>query len=165
MTQSYIKTRRVATGAALCALALIFSYIEFLIPLPIGIPGIKLGLANIVIVICLYKLGIRYACMVNLARIALAALLFGSMFSALYALSGAIFSLICMIILKRCGLFSIVGVSMAGGVFHNVGQLLVAAMLMQTGAVLLYLPVLLIAGMLTGIINGILSVLIIRSLK
>lgn len=165
MTRSYIKTRRVATGAVLTALALIFSYIEFLIPLPIGIPGIKLGLANLIIVVCLYKLGIRYAYLINFARVVLAALMFGSAFSALYALSGAFFSLTCMVLLKRCGLFSAVGISMAGGVFHNVGQLLVAALLMQNGEVFLYLPVLLISGMLTGIINGILAIIIFRSLK
>ena len=114
---------RIAACGMLTALALIFSYIEFLVPLPIAIPGIKLGLANIVVLVCLYTLGERYAFLINCTRIVLAALLFGSVFSALYALAGGLVSFAVMALLKRADAFSVCGVSMAGGVFHNLAQL------------------------------------------
>lgn len=149
----------------LTALALIFSYIEFLIPISIGLPGIKLGIANVVIVVAIYKLGASYGLVINIARILLAALLFGNMFSAIYALCGGLLSLIVMVLLKKTNLFSIVGVSMAGGVFHNVGQILIATVLVSSVKALYYFPVLLFAGLVTGIINGVISTLILRALK
>ena len=155
---------RAAACGVLTALALIFSYIEFLVPLPIAIPGIKLGLANIVVLVCLYLLGEKYAFFINCTRIALAALLFGSLFSALYALAGGIISLAAMARLKKTGIFSVCGVSMAGGVFHNLAQLTVAAFLVETAQVYYYFPVLLLSGMATGIGIGVLATLILRSL-
>lgn len=151
--------------AMLTALALIFSYIEFLVPISIGLPGIKLGIANIVIVVAIYKLGGAYGFVINIARILLSALLFGNMFSAIYALCGGLVSLAIMLLLKKTNLFSVVGVSMAGGVFHNVGQILMAIILVGSGKVLYYFPVLLLAGMATGIINGFIDTLILRALK
>ena len=151
--------------AMLTALALIFSYIEFLVPISIGLPGIKLGIANIVIVVAIYKLGGTYGFVINIARILLSALLFGNMFSAIYALCGGLVSLAIMLLLKKTNLFSVVGVSMAGGVFHNVGQILMAIILVGSGKVLYYFPVLLLAGMATGIINGFIDTLILRALK
>lgn len=151
--------------AMLTALALIFSYIEFLVPISIGLPGIKLGIANIVIVVAIYKLGGVYGFVINIARILLSALLFGNMFSAIYALCGGLVSLAIMLLLKKTNLFSVVGVSMAGGVFHNVGQILMAIILVGSGKVLYYFPVLLLAGMSTGIINGFIDTLILRALK
>lgn len=166
MTQSTTsRTKTIASCGLLTALALIFSYIEFLVPINLGAPGIKLGLANIVVVICIYGIGPKYAAFVNLVRVLLAALLFGSMFSAVYALSGAVVSFAGMLLLKKTDLFSMVGVSMAGGVFHNLGQIIVAACIMQTKGIILYFPVLLIAGMLTGIINGVISTLVIRKIR
>ena len=161
-------TSRPAKAAAcgvLTALALIFSYIEFLVPLPIAIPGIKLGLANIVVLVCLYTLGEKYAFFINCTRIALAALLFGSLFSALYALAGGLVSFAVMALLKRTHLFSAAGVSMAGGVFHNLAQLTVAGLLVETAQVFYYFPVLLLSGMATGIGIGILATLILRSVR
>ena len=155
---------RAAACGVLTALALIFSYIEFLVPLPIAIPGIKLGLANIVVLVCLYLLGEKYAFFINCTRIALAALLFGSLFSALYALAGGIISFAAMALLKRTGIFSVCGVSMAGGVFHNLAQLTVAAFLVETAQVYYYFPVLQLSGMATGIGIGVLATLILRSL-
>ena len=102
------------TCALLAALALIVSYIEFLLPLNVGLPGIKLGLANIVVVLALYYLGPQYALLINLIRIALSALLFGSLFSGLYALAGGLVSLGVMALLKKTGLFSLTAVSAAG---------------------------------------------------
>lgn len=151
--------------AVLTALALIFSYIEFLLPLSIGLPGIKLGIANIVIVVTIYMLGTVEGLIINVARILLSALLFGNMFSCFYALAGGLVSLLVMAILKKTGIFSTLGVSMAGGVFHNVGQIIVATFIVSSSKVLYYFPVLLFAGLATGIINGFISTLILRSLK
>ena len=153
------------TCALLAALALIVSYIEFLLPLNVGLPGIKLGLANIVVVLALYYLGPQYALLINLIRIALSALLFGSLFSGLYALAGGLVSLGVMALLKKTGLFSLTAVSMAGGAFHNLAQLIVAALVASTSDVFLYLPVLFIAGIATGIFNGIVCTLVLRKLK
>lgn len=152
-----ITSRPIAMGGMLTALALIFSYIEFLIPISIGIPGIKLGFANIVIVYALYKLGAKEAFLVNLCRVVLAGLMFGSVFSTLYALSGALVSFAGMALLRKTRLFSTAGVSMAGGVLHNLGQIMVAALVVQTAQVLLYFPILIFAGILTGAINGIVA--------
>ena len=155
---------RIAACGMLTALALIFSYIEFLVPLPIAIPGIKLGLANIVCLVCLYALGEKHAFLINVTRIALAALLFGSVFSALYALAGGVVSFAVMALLKRTKRFSVCGVSMAGGVFHNLAQLAVAGLLVESAQVFYYFPVLLLSGMATGIGIGILATLILRSI-
>ena len=155
---------RIAACGVLTALALIFSYIEFLVPLPIAIPGIKLGLANIVCLVCLYALGEKHAFLINDTRIALAALLFGSVFSALYALAGGVVSFAVMALLKRTKSFSVCGVSMAGGVFHNLAQLAVAGLLVESAQVFYYFPVLLLSGMATGIGIGILATLILRSI-
>ncbi len=139
----------------LAAVALIFSYIEAIIPFSIGMPGIKLGFANIVIVYTLYRFDGKYAFAVNIVRILLAALLFGSVFSALYALAGGMVSLCAMILVKKAGVFSVTGVSMTGGVFHNLGQLIVAACVVQTPQVIIYFPVLIFSGIASGIVNGI----------
>lgn len=155
---------RIAACGVLTALALIFSYIEFLVPLPIAIPGIKLGLANIVCLVCLYALGEKHAFLINVTRIALAALLFGSVFSALYALAGGVVSFAVMALLKRTKRFSVCGVSMAGGVFHNLAQLAVAGLLVESVQVFYYFPVLLLSGMATGIGIGILATLVLRSI-
>lgn len=149
----------------LAAVALIFSYIEAVIPFSVGIPGVKLGFANIVIVFTLYRFDGRYAFAVNLVRILLAGLLFGSVFSALYALAGGMISLCAMILLKKGGVFSVTGVSMAGGVFHNLGQLVVAACVVQTAQVVIYFPVLIFSGIAAGIVNGIAAQLCLNRIK
>ncbi len=155
----------IPVAAILASLALIFSYVEFLFPLSLGIPGIKPGLANIVVVVALYKLGARTALMVNLTRILLAAALFGSVFSGLYSLAGGLVSFAVMTALRRTGLFSTAGVSMAGGVFHNLAQLAVAALIVESPEILYYFPLLLLSGMAAGLINGVLGTWILRSLK
>ena len=146
---------RVAYLGGFTALALIFSYVEYLIPFQIGIPGVKLGLANLIIVIALYKMSLREAYLLSVTRVVLAGLIFGSMFSILYSLAGALLSLTVMAFLKKSGGFSILGVSIAGGVMHNVGQLIVAMFVVQTFSVSYYIPVLLIAGLITGLVIGI----------
>lgn len=159
------RSRKIATASLLSALALIFGYIEFLIPISVAAPGIKLGIANIVIVVALYKLGVKWALPINVVRVLLSALLFGSVFSALYSLAGAILSFIVMALLQKTDKFSIAGVSMAGGVAHNLGQLIVACLVMETSEVFYYYPVLLISGLATGIGIGILATLIINKIK
>lgn len=150
-------TGAIALGGMLTALALIFSYVEMLIPFSIGAPGIKLGLANTVIVYALYKLGDRYAFSVNICRILLSGLLFGSVFSTLYALSGGLLSFGVMAALKKWGIFSEAGVSMGGGVAHNFGQLLVAVFVVKTPQVMAYFPVLVFSGIAAGTLNGIIA--------
>lgn len=141
-------------AAMLACLALIFSYVEFLIPISLGIPGVKLGLANLVIIIALYGLDWKYALTINVVRICLSGLLFSGVFGIMYSMGGGIISFIVMISLIKSRKFSIVGVSMAGGVFHNLGQILVAAQLISNLKIFYYFPVLLFSGMGTGIVIG-----------
>ena len=150
-------SKRVATMAIMIALAMIFSYIEAILPFNIGIPGVKLGIANIVVILALYILDEKAAVIVSLIRILLAGIMFSGIFAALFGLGGAVLSLIVMILLKKSNKFSIVGVSMAGGVVHNIGQLLIATIIMGTLKIFLYFPVLLFSGMITGIIIGVLA--------
>ena len=134
------------------ALALIFSYVETLIPIQFGVPGIKLGLANLIIVIVLYKTDWREALLLSVVRIILAGFIFGSLFSIIYSLAGGILSLAVMALLKRTDRFSVAGISIAGGVCHNIGQLIVAMVVVETYQVGYYL--LLIAGLITGAVIG-----------
>lgn len=146
---------RVAYFGVFTALALIFSYVETLIPIQLGIPGVKLGLANLIIVVALYKLDLREVYLLSIVRVVLAGFLFGNYFSIIYSLAGGLFSLTVMALLKKKGGFSIIGISIAGGVCHNIGQLLVAMAVVETFSVSYYFPVLLIAGLLTGALIGI----------
>lgn len=139
------------------ALALIFSYVETLIPISFGIPGVKLGLANLIIVIALYRLKLKEAYLLSVTRVLLSGFLFGNYFSILYSLAGGLLSLSVMALLKKCGGFSIIGVSIAGGVSHNIGQLIVAMLVVETYQVTYYLPALLISGLLTGALIGVVS--------
>ena len=141
----------------LTALGLIIGYIEFLIPIPLGIPGVKPGFANIVIVWALYSLGPWEALMINGMRIFLSGFLFGNFSMILYSLAGAAVSFLCMCLAKKSGLFSMTGVSMIGGVMHNMGQLLVAMAVLETVSLVYYGPVLLAAGVITGLLIGIVS--------
>ncbi len=157
-------SKKVATAAVLTALAIIFGYIEFLLPLSFAMPGIKLGIANIVVVVALYTMGERYALLISLVRVLLSALLFGNVFSALYSLAGAVLSILVMIVLKKTGLFSVAGVSMAGGAAHNLGQLIAACFLMENVNVLYYYPVLLLSGLACGIGIGFIATPILSKL-
>lgn len=139
------------------ALALIFSYLETLIPVSVGIPGVKLGLANLITVIALYKIPVKDVYVLAVVRVVLAGFIFGNYFSILYSLAGAVLSLTVMVILAKSDGFSVMGVSMAGGVAHNVGQLLIAMAVVETFSVVYYIPVLLVAGLVTGLLIGIVS--------
>lgn len=156
---------RAAYFGVFTALALIFSYVESLIPIHFGVPGIKLGLANLLIVIFLYKRNAKEALLLSVIRIVLSGFLFANLFSILYSLAGGILSLAVMAYLKKRGTFSVVGISIAGGVAHNLGQLVVAMLVVETYRVGYYFPVLLIAGVLTGMLIGIVAVEILKRLK
>lgn len=157
-------TRRVALTGLLAALALIFSYVEVLFPFNAGVPGVKLGLANLVPLVLMYRMDERYAFAVNLIRVALAGLLFSGLFAALYSLAGSCVSFIIMLLLKKTDKFSILGVSMAGGVFHNLGQLCVAIFAISGPQLIHYMPVLILSGMAAGIIVGIGAYILIQRL-
>ncbi len=149
-----IMAKKYAYSAMLVALAMIFSYVEALIPFSFGIPGIKLGLANLVVVIGLYFLKPLQVFGILLMRIVLVAFLFGNMSSLIYSLAGGVFGFCIMLLLKKSKGFSITGISMAGGISHNMGQLIVAAYVVENRHVFYYTPVLLVAGLLTGMLIG-----------
>ena len=138
------------------AVALILSYVETLIPITFGIPGIKLGLPNMIVVLLLFgqRYGAKEALLVNGMRIVLSGFMFSNLYAILYALAGAAFSFIAMLIGKRLRCFSVIGVSVLGGVFHNIGQAVVAMIVVETFAVSYYIPFLIVAGTITGMLLG-----------
>jgi heptaprenyl diphosphate synthase len=141
----------------LASLALVLSYVEALVPASTTLPGVKLGLANMAVLVALYALGPGYAFTVNGLRILLAGALFGTPFSMAYAAAGGLVSFLVMLALQKTGKFSMVAISMAGGVFHNVGQVAVAVLLLNTPEVWSLLTPLGIAGMVCGLVTGMVS--------
>lgn len=148
-------TKKAAYFGVLLSLSLILSYVESLFPFGFGIPGVKLGLANLVTMIALFCLGTRQAILLSVLRVVLSGILFGNVFAVVYSLSGAAFSLTIMILFKKMKKFSVLGVSIAGGVAHNIGQIILATFLMENKAFFYYIPVLLIVGTVTGMLIGI----------
>lgn len=146
--------RRVALDGILVALAMIFSYIETFIPFNFGVPGIKLGLANLVVLLGLTFLPAVDVLLISVVRIVLSSLLFGNVMSLWYSLAGGLLSFLCMWLLTKREGYSIIGISMVGGVMHNVGQVITAAIIVRTIQLTWYLPVLLVAGLVTGLIIG-----------
>lgn len=159
-----LRTKNLALSAILAALAMILSYVEAMVPMPVPIPGIKLGLANLVILLAIYRLGFKYALAINCIRIFVTGLLFTGVFGILYSLAGGLLSLLVMYLLYRTEIFSMVGVSMAGGVAHNLGQLLTACLIMSNIRLMSYFAVLLFAGMGSGILMGIVAWLVCQRL-
>lgn len=156
---------RLASFGVFVALALIFSYIETLIPFQIGIPGIKLGLANLVIVVALYRMSPGEAFALSVVRVIVAGFLFGNLMSIFYSLAGGLLSLAVMWGLKHLKSVSILGVSIAGGVCHNLGQLLAAAVVVETYSLVFYIPVLLVSGMVTGLVIGLASAEMLKRIR
>ena len=150
----------VALYGMLISLAFIFSYIEAVIPIPIPVPGVKLGLANLVSIVGLYTVGIKGTIAVSLVRIVLVGFTFGNLSSMIYSLAGGTVSLIFMILLKKTGKFSQVGVSIMGGIGHNIGQLTAAALITESAGVFYYLPFLMVAGVIAGAVIGLLGALV-----
>ena len=157
-----MKLKRVALLSVLVALAMVLSYLEALIPPIVAIPGVKLGLANSVTLFALYSLGVFDSCTVSLLRVLLSALLFGNAVGLAYSASGAVLSLVMMILTKRIGIFSSIGVSIVGGVSHNIGQVLCAMAIMETAGLITYLAPLLISGMIAGVAIGAICGLLVR---
>lgn len=180
MTHTYndnprpLSPQQLAAIGMLSALALVLSFLESLIPFQPGLPGIKLGLANLVIVFALYRMNVHSALLINTVRILLAGLLFSGLFGLLYSAAGAAASLTAMTLLLQINrkkeqagksiLFSIFGVSMTGGVFHNLGQLLVAILFLSSLNLIYYLPVMIISGIVMGLINGMIARLLLQKL-
>lgn len=160
-----MSAKKTAFYGLFLALALVAGYVERLLPINLGIPGVKLGLANAVTMVLLYTVGIRAAAGISVIRILLTGMLFGNGFAMVYSGAGAVCSLGIMLLLKRTNKFSCVGISVAGGVFHNLGQIIVAALVLETQALLYYLPVLILSGLAAGITIGILSGIVIRRIE
>ena len=160
-----MRTKKIAVMGLSVALAMILSFVESQIPALVAVPGVKVGLANIAVVFTLYKLGWKEAAMISLIRVFLVTLLFGNLGLLWYSLAGAVLSLLGMMLLKKTGLFSEIAVSVVGGVLHNVGQLAVASLLMETDLLLYYLPFLLVFGVVAGIVIGLLAGVMVRRIR
>lgn len=158
------KTKKIATYGMLIALAFIFNYIERLMPFSFAIPGIKLGLANIVVLMALYTLGYKAAFSITIVRVLLAGFSYGNTYQMMYGMAGAILSCILMTLMHRTKKFSVVGVSVVGGLGHNIGQIIVA-MLVLSKSLFYYLPYLLIGGAVSGTLIGILGALIVSRVQ
>lgn len=144
------------------ALAFAFSYLESLIPFNFGIPGIKLGIANLVVVVALYTMNAKDALFISIIRILLSGLAFSGPFAMIYSLIGGLLSFLVMFVAEKSNKFSPIGVSALGGTVHNFGQILVAAVVMRTYRIIYYFPILMIVGLVTGIVNGIIADIIIK---
>lgn len=160
-----MNSRKIASYGLFIALAFIFSYVEYLIPMPFAIPGMKLGLANLVIIIAIYGIGVKEAFILSMIRIILVGFTFRDPSTLLFSLAGGILSWISMAILKKSKLFSMVGVSIIGGIAHNIGQIIVAIFYVNNPSLIYYFPVLLVSGVVSGTLIGILGALVIKRIK
>lgn len=159
-----MKTKRVAFLGMCIALSMILSFVESQIPPLMAVPGVKVGLPNIVMVFMLYKIGAKETAIVSILRVILVGILFGTPLSMIYSLVGAALSLIGMILLKKTNLFAPITVSVAGGILHNIGQIATACLVMETAQIAYYLPVLLISGTIAGILIGLTAAMILKRL-
>lgn len=149
--------KKIAYAGMLIALAMIFSYVESFLVLPLAIPGVKLGLANLVVLTGLYYMKPGEVLGISVARIVLVSFLFGNMASLIYSLAGGLLSFAVMVLLKKTNAFSTIGVSVTGAVSHNLAQVLVAALVVNNVKMFYYLPILMLCGIVTGIIVGVVS--------
>jgi len=159
-----MKTKRVAFLGMCIALSMILSFVESQMPPLMAVPGVKVGLPNIVMVFMLYKIGAKETAIVSILRVILVGILFGTPLSMIYSLVGAALSLIGMILLKKTNLFAPITVSVAGGILHNIGQIATACLVMETAQIAYYLPVLLISGTVAGILIGLCAAMILKRL-
>lgn len=157
-----MKASKLTLLALSVTLAMILSFVESQIPALVAIPGVKVGLANIVVVFALYKLGWKYAAVISLTRVFLVGLLFGNAVSLLYSAVGAAVSFLGMVLLKHTRLFSYTAVSVAGGVLHNMGQIGMACILMGTDMLKYYAPFLILSGTLAGVVIGLLAAIMVK---
>ena len=157
-----MKASKLSLLALSVSLAMILSFVESQIPAMVAIPGVKVGLVNIVVVFALYKLGWKEAVVISLTRVFLVGLLFGNGISILYSITGATVSFAAMVLLKQAKVFSTMAVSVAGGVLHNLGQIAMACVIMGTDVLRYYAPFLILSGTLAGIAIGVLAAIMIR---
>ena len=160
-----MSTKRIASTGIMIALCLILTYVEILIPFNVGIAGVKIGLSNIVVLYALYNYGIGWAFCINILRIAITGFLFTNPITITYSLSGGLLSLVTMILIKKIKCLSVISVSVTGGIFHNIGQIFMAYIYLGSEKVWLYLPVLLVSGVITGILTGYLGFIVIERTK
>lgn len=160
-----MKSKKISTYGLLVALAFILSYIESLFPIPLPIPGIKVGLANLVVLAALYTMGVKEALVLSFIRIILVGFTFGNLSTMMFSLGGGLLSWLLMVLAKRSKQLGLVGVSVIGGLSHNIGQIVVAMIVIENIYVLGYLPILLVFGAVTGTIIGILGSLIVKRLS
>lgn len=160
-----MKTKKVALLAISVTLALILSFVESRIPALVAIPGIKVGLPNLVMVFLLYKVGWKDTVAVSLIRIALVSMLFGNVQTMTFSVAGALLSLLSMILLKKLDWFSCITVSIVGGIFHNIGQIIAACLWTQTAEIAYYLPILLVSGTIAGAVIGLVSGILVKRLE
>lgn len=156
-----MKTKRLTIDALTLAIALILSYIEILVPINIGIP-IKVGLANIAIMFSLYKLGIKETIIISILRVIIISILFSNIITFYYSIGGAVLSLLMMIISKSLDLFNEYVTCVVGSLAHNIGQIIVAFILLDNSLVFFYLPYLLLFGLISGLIIGVISAILIK---
>lgn len=147
------------------ALALICSYVESLIPFYFGVPGMKLGLTNIVILLLLYYSGTKEAFAISISRVLLAGFMFGNAFSILYSLAGGLLSLLIMALLKKTKRFHMITISVCGGIFHNLGQIMVAVFVVENAYLFAYFPLLFVGGAVTGLLIGLIANEIYKRIK
>ena len=157
--------KQIAEYGLMVALAMVLSYVEYLIPFSFAVPGVKLGLANIVVVFALYRLGMTEALFISVIRVLLMTFMFGNAFALFYSLSGAVLSFAVMLLLLKTKRFSSIGVGIGGGVAHNIGQILCAMVLMGTKQIIYYLPVLFVSGTLAGIVIGVIAGVLTRRIR
>ncbi len=157
-----MKTKQITQLGMLLSISLVLGYLESLLPVMAAVPGVKTGLANIVTMLVLYRYGGKQAFFIMLLRVTMAGFLYSGVTGILYGLMGGVCCLIVMALLKRCSLFSILGVSMAGAISHNAGQIIAAVLVMENAAIFYYLPILCISGVLSGLLVGYLSHLLIK---
>ena len=157
--------RKTAYLGLFAAVAIIFGYVESLIPVFTGIPGIKLGLANLAVLFILDRYSFKEAALVSVVRILVIGFMFGNLFSILYSLAGAALSLTVMTLMKKKSGFSILGISVAGGVSHNIGQLIIASLITMTSGLIYYAPALLISGVITGLLIGTLTSEVLKRIR
>ena len=160
-----MKTKKIAVLALAIALAMILAFVESQIPAFVAIPGVKIGLANIAVVFVLYKLGWKEAVLISLVRVFMVSVLFGTAVSLFYSVAGAVLSLTGMVLLRKTGLFSTVAVSVTGGVLHNVGQILMACLLLETNVIVYYLPFLILSGVIAGVVIGVVSAIMVNRVQ
>lgn len=152
-----MSTKKLANLSIFLTMAVILGYIEAILPFSIGVPGIKLGLVNYIVIILLYEYGLKDAFLVSILRILIISLIFGNISLAIYSLSGAICSILIMAICARINVFSMIGNSILGGIVHNIAQLIVAMCLMDTDSLMYYAPFLILGGLIAGFLIGTLA--------